>query len=270
MPLKPDPETGEFAYGDYQARQFRETQQEGLEERILNIHYGEKFRFRNQHWELLPYKGYAVLSMLSNNPGNEGLSEKLRLIQEYIISTSGLEKKLYPLPEESFHQTIANTLSGIRFSQNIGDKGLEPVYPEIIKKAFQKILPSPYFTPIKMKLIGVGIFGTAMGILGIFEAEKDFERILNFRSQFYEDTDLNTYNIKRTRPFVGHLTLLYFNEDIRQEDGPQLMKSCIAINQEIQRENLVFNISNAQLLQYEHLSQFHFHHNFPTYSFTAV
>jgi len=257
----------ELEYSAYQERQYQEITRAALHQRTKSMHYGKKFQFQAGKWNALPYKGYAVVSMLASNPGNESLVPFLTTLQDRLIAQTGMREKLYALPPESFHQTLANTLSHDRFRFHVEDKGLAEQYPEIIREAIMTIPSAPYDAPIRMQLVGLGIFGSALGILGVFNQESDYHRVLHFRQALYQNPRLNQLDVKRTRPFVGHLTLVYFGEHILPEEGKKLAEACAAINAEIARESWVFQIHQTQLRYYEDLSHFQGNSTFPTYSF---
>ncbi len=258
---------GELEYLDYQERQYAEVLPEALKLSANKIKFGHKFQFVNNGWLPLPYKGYAVVSMVTENPENELLKQGLLHIQDQILQQTGLISKLYPLPADSFHQTIANTLSNERFYKNVGDAGLEDQYPALIEEAFQQISLKKTAIPLPMKLIGLSIFNSAMGILGVFEDKYDYEKILSFREQFYNYHPLNQLDVKRTRPFIGHITLFYFERGFSQTDKEQLASVCNTINEHIKASDLTFLISNTQLRTYENLGAFHHRPSFPTFSF---
>lgn len=257
----------ELDYQDYQQRQFAEIEQDRLLQRAEKIHFGNKFRYHNGGWEMISYPGYAVLSMVNDNPGNENLVSQLIDLQDKIINQTQLSTKTYPLPAASFHQTIANTLSDDRYYNHIIKAGLADQYPEIINKAIENITSPTEKESIVMRLIGLSLFGSALGILGVFKKEADFQRIISFRNQFYNNQQLNTIGVKRTRPFIGHITLLYFGEDITSEDGRNIAMTCNELNENIKNQDLNFNIHHTQLYQYDNLAHFNSKPDFPSYSF---
>jgi hypothetical protein len=120
-----------------------------------------------------------------------------------LIETTGLSHKLYPLPADSFHQTIANTLSAERFVEHIVDTGLSSTYPQIITEAMAQIAPVSVLEPIAMRLIGLSVFGSAIGMLGVFENEKNYQRILAFRRQLYDNPALQAIGIRAPVHLLG-------------------------------------------------------------------
>ncbi len=258
----------ELSYETYVRRQSDEIDNAGLSARAKVVKASDKFKNHNGAWEMMPYPGYAVVSMVNNNPGNEGLIAKLIDIQSSLSSQLGMREKCYLLPSDSFHQTVANTLSSSRYKEFIKDAGIEKDYPFMIKTAFDQINGiSADVDPIEMKLIGLSIFGSALGILGTFQKKSDFQRITDFRDSFYAIDELSQIDIRRTRPFIGHLTLAYFDGRFNDRDRQQLVKVCNQINNEIKEQELIFRISNTELRSYDDLSTFQTFPHYPKYSF---
>ena len=190
-------------------RQAFEATLQGLNQRAEKLKSTNKFKCIEGVWYPQDYKGYAIVSMLDTNFDNEELSEKLVSIQNRILETMQLPHQFYMMPQASFHQTVVNTLSGSRFKEYIINKGLEATYPEIIQSAIEKTTESSLVSPIKMNFTGIGIFGSAIGILGVIEDDQHWKAIMQLRKELYNNPDLNQYDIKRTRPFIAHITLGY-------------------------------------------------------------
>ena len=215
-------------------------------------------------WAPQPYPGFAVVSMVDENPGNTPLPDALKAIQVELLEQCPWEGCLYPLPASSFHQTVANTLSEERFLQYIVRPGLEPVYPDLIATVFEKMPVRPAST-LPMRLIGLSIFGTALGILGVFDNEADYCRILDFRSAFYGDPGLQGLDIRMTRPFIGHITLAYIEADLNTRQREELAAAVHRINRSLGRSLPAFNLSLAGLRRYHHLSAFLREVDYPQY-----
>lgn len=257
----------ELSFGDYQQRQLQHVTIEGLLADVQLAKKSNKFIFDNHQWHKLAYPGYAIVSLLKNNAGNEKLAQKLWCYQYQIIQGNNLQDCIYALPKDSFHQTIANTLSGDRFLNNIRLKGIENDYPKYVNEAFSNVSNPDIPHPIQMKIVGISVFGSSLGVLGVFENVNDYERILIFREDFYSNVKLASLDIKLTRPFIGHITLGYFGAELNEINKIKLHESLVKINQDIAQQNLVFNISNAELCKYDELSVFDSLPGFPKFQF---
>jgi hypothetical protein len=214
----------------------------------------------------LEYEGFAVVSMLNENGGNEPLAARLKEVQNELRYNLQPRYAFYQLPADSFHQTVANTLSADRFKKNILDAGLEAEYPAFVLNAFEQIPPSPVELPIDMKMIGLSIFGTAIGMLGIFEREEDYNRILNFRSGFYADPKLSQLDVRMTRPFIGHITLAYIEHALNKNQKNHLAGVINELNATLAGEDNYFRIAQTGLRRYHHLAEFIKQDNYPVYS----
>jgi hypothetical protein len=275
----------DLALQDYTGRQFRELEPGRLLERAMVSRPSGNFRFigapaspvKNDArrrssddgpsagqdlilsggggWAPQPYPGFAVVSMVDENPGNMRLRDALRALQTELLEQCPWEGALYPLPVDSFHQTVANTLSEERFLQHIVRPGLEPVYPDLVAMAFEKMTVQPA-RALPMRLIGLSIFGTALGLLGVFENEADYCRILDFRSAFYSDPGLQALDIRMTRPFIGHITLAYIESDLDTRQRSALAAAVHNTNRSFGDAMPAFDLSLAGLRRYHHLSAF--------------
>lgn len=257
----------ELPYADYQSRQERETTTQRLAERAAQVYFGEKFQRRGEEWVPLPYPGYAVLAMLADHPANQLLAERLVEVQEQLLDHPQLQDELFLLPRASFHQTIANTLSAERYFAQLVDPGLEASYPATVGQVFASMPPAASNQPPVMAMIGLGIFGSALGMLGVFPEPADFTRILEFRDHFYQHPALQQLGIQRTRPFIGHITLAYFGENLATATRLALVEVCTQINQGWQHQPGLFHLAQARLYHYDHLAAFAAAPHFPTYSF---
>lgn len=255
----------DLSFDDYNKRQRYEISAERNMERAHSSRAAANFIYDGHNWQPQEYEGFAVVSMLSENPGNETLATKLTEIQDELQYNLSPRYAFYQLPAASFHQTIANTLSAGGFKEQIMDAGLEEAYPAIIAEAFGKLPSSHAVNPVRMRMAGLSIFGTAIGILGIFENEDDYTRIVNFRSGFYSDVQLVQLDVKMTRPFIGHITLAYIEQSLNKNQKDHLGEIVNEINEGLAAGEYYFNIANTGLRRYRHLAEFLKRDNYPDY-----
>ncbi len=255
----------DLSFDDYNQRQWYEISAERNMERAHSARAAANFIYDGHNWQPQEYEGFAVVSMLSENPGNEALATKLAEIQDELQYNLSPRYAFYQLPAASFHQTIANTLSAGRFKEHIIDAGLEEAYPAIVAEAFEKIPPSHAINPICMRMAGLSIFGTAIGILGVFEHEDDYTRIINFRSGFYSNEQLVQLDVKMTRPFIGHITLAYIEQSLNKNQKDHLGEVVNEINEGLAAGEYYFNIAKTGLRRYHHLAEFLKQDNYPNY-----
>ena len=119
-----------------------------------------------------------------------------------------------------------------------------------------------------MRLVGLSVFGTAIGVLGTFENDADYSRIVDFRSSFYEDQQLTSVDVKMTRPFIGHITLAYAEKKLNKNQREHLANTINEINTQVFSKRRYFLIPNTGLRRYEHLAEFKNAPEYPVYQFT--
>lgn len=256
----------DLSFEEYKEHQFAELSQHRLLESAMALQPSTSYRRNGKGWVPQSYPGFAVISMVSENPGNENLPGILKAIQAHLLEQCPWEDLIYLLPADSFHQTVANTLSEERFMQHILRPGLEPVYPSLVAEAFSR-MPERGTKTLTMRLIGLSIFGTAVGLLGIFDDEPAYRCIVDFRSTFYDDPMLAALNVCRTRPFIGHITLAYLGGELTEGQREDLAAAVHAINRHLETAPPRFRLSLTGLRRFHHLSAFFREEDYPRYHF---
>ncbi|HEY4325567.1 MAG TPA: hypothetical protein VGN20_16345 [Mucilaginibacter sp.] len=255
----------DIPFEEYNKRQLYEISTERTRERAFNAKPSGNFLHDGNVWLPQEYEGYAVVSMLSDNEGNEPLATRLEEIQKELQYNLQPTYGFYQLPAESFHQTVANTLSAERFYNHILNVGLEQTFPQLVSNVFDSIPEEGNSGPLNMKMAGLSVFGTAIGMLGIIENEDDYNRVICFRSRFYGDKQLAELDVKMTRPFIGHVTLAYVEHILNKNQKYHLATVINEINESLSGEKNYFNISKTGLRRYHHLAEFIKQDNYPTY-----
>lgn len=246
----------ELTYTAYQTRQFHEVSPQGLRARAERLVPGEKFLFKAGAWAPRPYPGHAVVAMAGGLHENQTLVGQLRSIQNQLSYNLADPSALYLLPEASFHQTLANTLSADRHQRWIIDRGLAADYPGQVAGTFEDMPPSLSLDRLSMRMIGLSIFSNALGVLGVFDEAIGFQRVLHFRDHFYGHERIGLLGIRRTRPFIGHITLAYVERALDTEAKGRLVEVAEAINRLLAEGDLRCYLPKAELRAYDHLAEF--------------
>ncbi len=266
MNSKMEMHSPDYPFDVYEKHQWFEINPLRIIEKSEQTKRGNKFLYNpvSSAWESIEYKGYAIVSMLNENAGNELAIRTIYNLQSKLLESLDNELFFYPLPEESFHQTIANTHSSDRFERYIAQTGKETQYPKMVAEVFKNATEIST-EPLKMNLIGLSVFDTSIGILGVFANEYDYNRILHFRNLFYEHDLMKQMEIKMTRPFIGHITLGYIENRLNHLEA-KLLANCVnEINETLTNKALDVNIGFTGLRKYEHLAVFNREPNFPQY-----
>ncbi len=256
----------DLTFDEYIRWQYNAISFENLSKQSIQLKATNKYVFDGINWSIPDYEGFAVISAVNVNPGNENCFNLLIKLKDNLKSRLQNETTYYWLPEESYHQTIANTLSNGRYNINIKEPGLIQQYPEIIKSAFDSISLPASSTPVDIKMLGFNVFGSCIALLGIFEDKYDYERIINFRKQFYSNPSLNKLGIKLTRPFIGHITFAYVCKELTDPLRERLAQTLNNFNNTIERMNIVFKISFTELRYFKNLSHFEMEPDYPSYN----
>ncbi len=264
--IAPDTQAQELDYASYQGRQYSEISRSGLERRAALLAPGHRAAYHDGQWTPIPYRGYAMQAMLSQSRNYASLSLDLQDLQQQLLSLLPDPGCLYPLPPASFHQTVANTFSAGRYQSQLVDLGLADSFPAIIAERAAQWPSETTSHPPAMQLVGISLFRTAIGILGVFENELHFDRVLAFRDRFYSDERLAQIGLARTRPFIGHVTLAYLERHLQPREAAQLVEGIDRINQRLRSRRLEMEMPFAQLHRYEDLSHFATQPDFPKLS----
>lgn len=252
----------DLKYIDYHYKQWKELTYEQQVFKANNVKFANNFSFINNKWMYMPYYGFGMISMLNQNVKNDVLTQHMIAIQEKFIHllvekvNSDIYNKIYLLPENSFHQTIANALSNIKYNQLIVEKGIEHTFHENIKQVISEYKCVFSDKSIRMKMIGLGIFGNAIGALGVFDDPYEYNSILNFRDHFYNHEISSRLGIQKTRPFIGHITLAYIESDLSLIERKALVEVASSINEQWQNEKHYFFIDSTYLTSFTNLASF--------------
>lgn len=257
----------ELTYGAYEERQRNEVTRDVVLERVQALTPGRKFQRTNGIWEPVSYHGVSVVSMMTDSLDNDGAVRRVGDIQSELMARVSMPSALCPLPVASFHQTIANTFSADRYEKHISAQGLEGSYPDLLKTSFTSLPLEKSNRPIRMDLIGLSLFRTAIGLLGVFRDPGDFSQIIGFRDAFYGDPQLRRIGLERTRPFIGHVTLFYVERQLSVEERDILADVVCELNASLEDQPIPFYIHSTEPRWYDHLADFEPREDYPRWSF---
>lgn len=246
----------ELPFNAYQERQWHEVSAVGLRARAERLTPGHKFAFQAGSWVPMPYVGHALVAMAGTRVENAPLMAQLGSIQNELSYNFADTRSLYFLPEASLHQTVANTLSAERHQQLVVDRGIAADYPRMVTSVFDDIPATTATDRLSMRMIGLSIFSNAVGLLGVFDREADFQRVIRFRDHFYGHDRIGNLGIRRTRPFIGHITLAYIESPLAPAGRHRLVDVAQAINQLLATRDVRFYLPVVELRAYDHLAEF--------------
>jgi hypothetical protein len=260
----------DLKHESYTRRQRSEITGNTLRKRSLELAKGNKFLFENNEWKPISYPGFSVVSMVSDNANGTSLMKWLIDIQNELSDRLDCQQKYYMLSSSSFHQTIANTFSARRYKKHVIDNNMEETFPAMVGEAFQNVQWQNKFGPLRLELIGLALFRTAIGIIADVPNKNDYEHILSVRDALYCDSALKEIGIRRTRPFIGHITLAYIERNLEGSEREHLVETIADMNSHIGSNYKEFPIQSLQLRRYENLSKFNWIPAYPQYNFNEM
>ena len=140
----------------------------------------------------------------------------LRLRDQLLQELSGLH---HPVPDQSLHLTGADLIAGPNYD-NIGPQRAE--FDATLSERIEFLWASqvPVSAPLRWRVHGIAFFQHALVCLLDPVDERDYEPLIRFRNAIYADSKLAELGVQKTKPFMAHITLAYYqeipNEEARQ------------------------------------------------------
>lgn len=259
----------EMSWEQHEIRQRFEISTQGLLSRSQQLQVARKFMADKEEWQPCSYAGYAIVSMLRASVDNENLEQYLLTLQHHIEVAFPCPKRIYMLPAHSFHQTIASTFSDERLLQHLPQESQRLSFPQRIADAMHGVNRHQRSEPLCLRVLGLGIFRSAFGVLLSVPRQQDYDEIIYLRDHVYTHPALRAVGLCRTRPFVAHISLGYIEAAFTEMERIQLSELFSDLNAAIANQQLFFYISSAQLSWYDDLSTFQIQPSFPQYHFVT-
>lgn len=256
----------DYSYEAHEAWQAEKISPQYIQAQAGKLIPSTRFVWEDGAWHIPPYPGFSLVSMIDDSPGNEALSSLLSDLIAEVEASLDLDK-FYFLPTESYHQTLANMLSGERYQTHIADPRREGLIAGQLAAAFDRIPPLYARTPIRMRITGLGLLSNVLALLGHFPYVRDYEQIIDFREHLYGQESLAGWDIKMTRPFVAHISLAYLGAPLTGEEQTHLAEQINRFNEEEVPSLGTFRISGTELRRYDDLCEFVRHPGDPAFSF---
>jgi len=247
----------EIPYADYVVHQLERASSEGVRADIARIRPSGHFRHREHRWSVAPYRGYAFVSMLSASPDNEVAVNLLASQRHELATFAPGRPAVCPLASESFHQTFANTLSGERLPDALSQLEVaEQDFQHALATALRDLPPLDTDAPLVMRLVGISVFGSSLGALSVFDDPDAHARVLRFRDLIYSHPALVRFGVRRTRPFIGHVTLGYFDRPLDAEEREPFAALLDQLNRAYAAAPVTVTFARAEARLFHDLSAF--------------
>lgn len=248
-------------YAEHEQRQLAQLDAETLREALTRVAAADCARWDAAAWQPLPYPGFAFQAMAAQSPANAQTVAALEGMRERLTSTMSAPGRLYPLPTASFHQTVVNTFSGERRAVRLEATGLLDTFAPALAEALrlpaeERDVAAAADDPVEMSLCGVAVFRKAIGVLGRFADPTHYARVIALRDRVYGHPALAHFGLQRTRPFIGHVTLAYFEAAPDAREQAALLDAMAEINERLLADPVSYRMPAAVLCEYADLSAF--------------
>lgn len=123
------------------------------------------------------------------------------------------EGLMVPVPEESFHLTLADLIWDNAYREAIKNPEFEGQFQEAIAQSFEQYkLSLGNGNPTVWQLLGIILRPRAIAVGLVPKDENSYRRILDFRRSIYQNPKLLALGIEQQYHFTAHITLGYFGE----------------------------------------------------------
>ncbi len=206
----------------------------------------------------LSFPGYSVLTPPSDET-NQGFYSKVEYLRQELheFIDSGL---IIPLPEKSFHFTIADLIWEKSYQQALAENvDFAKQLREEIKKSFTQYQSiQGELGNIEWQLYGVAIRPRSIIFCLAPKDEASYQAIIELRSCIYQNPGLIALGIEQQYDFTGHITLGYFN-DITQDLNRELLSERIAKINDLLLEDTfpVLKVNCIELRQFDDMLSYY-------------
>jgi 2'-5' RNA ligase len=193
-----------------------------------------------------PYPGYTVIA--KPFPIDQANQQELERVQKSLFkSVSGF----VPSPPDSFHLTVAELLSGQTFTALMKQPEWDAAFAGRVNDLLDRRAVQDSDMTIRGIIAGIGAFPGVVVAIVDFDSEIEYGRIIELRNTIYGDRALMSSSVKRSYPFLGHITLGYLESaPVR---GLDEVLSVIRLKEPFGWE---FNINGVGLHHFSNLSTY--------------
>lgn len=199
------------------------------------------------------FPGYSIITP----PGKEDLVnqnfyQQIAILQQQL--TSSLEAKLFvPLPQDSFHLTVADLIWENNYLQAIAEN---PEFESQLRKqvalSFQQYQNSTSKMSSQWQLWGVAIRPRAIMACLVPKDRESYRQVVELRSSLYQNPGLIGLGIEQHYDLTAHITLGYFDKIPTNFNPSQLCIILAQINDRlVETEPSIFDIERIELRKFD-------------------
>lgn len=219
-------------------------------------------------WEPLEHSGYTIITPPFEDEGESGNVKtyaRLGDVQQFILENLGLAHYA-PAPITSLHLTVADLVAGGRYKEQVAGACEEQLRAEL-SSCFAEFERQG---TIQMHVVGVSVFpaGFVIALLS-FREETGYRQLMSFRDSIYEHAGLKGLGVQRKFKFAGHVTLAYAESELGASGRYRLARTLIDVKERYFARPLPFDVAQAQVVKFDHLSRFYREQDWPVLQFTS-
>ena len=202
------------------------------------------------------YPGLSVVSP----PGPESpqwstVYQPLSQLRDKLLSTLH-DGGHQPVPDESLHLTGADLVAGPKYDQMRAQHDeFEKVIADQVSSVWHRSVANQM--SLRWRFAGLAFFQHALVCLLEPIDVADYDPLIRFREALYADPRLSRLGVKRTKPFMAHVTLSYYTSipayDIRQS----WVRQCEAMHAEFKAVADDFTIDALEVRQFDDMTAYH-------------
>lgn len=241
-------------YQSYVNRVTKKTLPNNYLQQLKNIQTSSKF----VDGKPVNFPGYTIITPpWEEETHNNLFYEQLKSIKEQL--TENLAEKFFiPIPEKSFHFTIADLIWEQDYLNAIAKN---PDFDQQIIQEINLIFNNHQSSLINLKsleleLLGLSIFPRAIAVC-LAPLESSYEVITNLRRDIYQNKKIKKLGIEQQYDFIAHITLGYFGEINPETNMNNIANILTAINDQwLENHPPNFKINQIELRKFENMMSY--------------
>ena len=215
------------------------------------------------------FPGYTVISPpWQDDLDNTSFYEHLAGYQQQVLQQLQPDL-LIPLPDKSFHFTLADLIWANAYRHASHNPEFEPNLHQRVAESFQKsrsVVQSE--KPIYWQVIGLFLRTRALGVCLVPKDEASYNRVIELRRTLYQNSDLIGLGIEQQYDFTAHITLGYFGEPAATTDRDKLAETMIQLNEWwLETGEQSIRVQRAELRKFDDMTHYYRQPDWPSLEF---
>lgn len=256
-------------YQAYVNRVARMTLLDSYKSQVEHIQESPKFELDEAGVKVaVPFPGYSVITPPAGEDAeNAVLYANLHSAQQRILRELD-PGSFIPLPEDSFHVTVADLIWSSAF-RDASDKNpeFEMQLRSRIADGFEASKSAQGGPPLRWIVLGSMVMTRAIGVCVAPMDENSYKQILEFRRSIYQNPDLIALGIEQQYHFTAHITLGYFGDTGSNLDRDRLCALLSELNDQWLDTPQELSVHRAELRKFDDMNRYYREPDWPVLEF---